>query len=157
MKKLIACMVFGSMLLVLAGVVQAEVTVNEKVPINIVTFVPCANGGAGEDVTLDGTLHVVMSMTINGNNFSGKIHFQPQGVKGVGAITGDVYKATGVTQEQVSGSFVNGQFESTSVNNFRIIGPGKGNNLLVHQVFHVTFNANGDMTANVVSTSIECK
>jgi hypothetical protein len=43
------------------------------------------------------------------------------------------------------------------VNNFRIIGQGPGNNYLVHEVFHVTINANGEVTAYVDNFSIECK
>ena len=129
---------------------------NEKIPIDLLVFVPCANGGAGEDVQLSGFLHVVTSMTINGNNLRGKVHFQPQGIKGVGAITGDKYQGTGVTQDEFKGSFVKG-YEETSVDNIRIIGQGNGNNFLVHTVFHITVNANGQITVVLVHAKTECK
>jgi hypothetical protein len=47
--------------------------------------------------------------------------------------------------------------EETFVNNFRIIGQGPGNNFLVHEVFHITFNANGSITAFVDKFSVDCR
>ena len=78
-------------------------------------------------------------------------------MKGTGQITGDTYQATGVSQDRFSGSLVNGQYAATLVNNFRIIGPGKGNNFLVHEVAHITINANGDVTVDFDYQSGECK
>lgn len=132
-------------------------TSNFKIPVNILVFIPCADAGAGEFVELTGNLHVLFHTTVNGNRFNVKSHFQPQGISGVGQSTGDKYQATGVTQERFGGSFVNGQFSDTFINNFRIIGQGPGNNFLVHQVFHVTVNANGDVTAFVDNFKSDCK
>src|SRR5437867_1149011 len=96
-----------------AGVTQNDV--NQTQPFDV--FVPCANGGAGEDVSGTVDLHVLMTFTINDNNVSGKYHFQPQGSDLVGSVTGDVYQATGVTQETFKSSLQNGQFTDTFVNN----------------------------------------
>ncbi|MCH8987027.1 hypothetical protein IIA94_02560 [Patescibacteria group bacterium] len=140
--------------------VQAKattITTNINIPISLDVFVPCANGGAGEIVVLNGPLHVLFHSTLNDNRFRVKAHFQPQGVSGVGMSPGDKYQATGVTQSGFGGSFVNGQFTSTFVNNFRIIGKGKGNNLLIHMVFHITVNANGDVTTTVNNVKFDCK
>jgi hypothetical protein len=79
---------------------QAAVITNTSTPLDLSVFVPCANGGAGEIVDLSGQLHTVISTTINGNNFSAKEHFQPQGVSGTGETTGAKYQGTGVTQTQ---------------------------------------------------------
>ncbi len=132
-------------------------TENLSIPIELFVFVPCADGGAGEDVVLSGFLHILVHQTINDNRFRVKLHFQPQGISGSGVSTGDKYQATGVTQETFGGSFVNGQFTTTFINNFRIIGQGRGNNFLVHQNAHVTFNANGEITAEVDNFSVVCK
>ena len=90
---------------------------------------PCANGGAGETVSLAGTLHEVFHVTIEAN---GDAHFkiddQPQGIRGIGQTSGVKYQATGVTQTMSNTNPV------TFVNNFRIIGQGPGNNFLIHQV-----------------------
>ena len=71
---------------------------------------PCANGGVGEIISGDVQLHVLITSTVNGNKVSGKFHFQPQGFPPfVGETTGDVYRATGVTQGSFNGSLTNGQ------------------------------------------------
>jgi hypothetical protein len=132
-------------------------TTNLQVPVNILVFVPCANNGAGETVLLTGDLHVLMHVTESSSgNFHVKVHFQPMGISGEGAVTGDQYHGTGVTQEEFN---VNGPLPSTDtfINNFRIIGQGPGNNFLVHQTFHITINANGEVTAFVDNFKSECK
>lgn len=134
----------------------AAITSNQFVPFAQAVFVPCANGGAGEIVLVEGTLHLQQHITINNNRANLKIHAQPQGAKGVGQTTGDVYQANGVTQEQDSIPLTGGALEFTFINNFRIIGPGPDNNLQTHQTIHLTINANGVVTAIVDNTSVDC-
>jgi len=141
----------------LAGVLpaKAEVTSNESIPIDLLVFIPCANGGAGDLVELTGELHVLLAFTADGaGGFHVKSHFQPQGVSGVSLTTGLHYNATGVTQETFN---VKAGLEDTFVNNFNIIGQGPNNNLLVHENFHITINANGTVTASVDNFSVDCK
>ncbi len=150
------CLVLMAALLVSAPV-YAEVVTNVSVPVTIGVFVPCANGGAGEGVLLSGNLHILARVTVSeSGNASIGIHFQPQGISGTGAVTGDKYQGTGVTLENIN---INAPlpFSDTFVNNFRIIGQGNGNNFLVHSTFHVTVNANGEVTATVANFSVECK
>jgi hypothetical protein len=141
-----------------AAIAQAEattVTTNEQIPFSLIAFVPCANDGAGEEVLVTGTLHVLEHVTIDARGgLHVKIHFQPQGATGVGLTTGDTYHATGVTQEHFNAT---GVFNDTFINNFRMIGPGPNNNLLVHQTIHITITPNGDVTSDVVNTSVECR
>ena len=61
---------------------NAAVVVNDKSEIFLSIFVPCAAGGAGEIIDVIGPLHTLVSFTINGNNVSGYVHFQPQGITG---------------------------------------------------------------------------
>jgi hypothetical protein len=157
MRKLTRLGSIGAVLTILAAPAQAEVVVNESIDLNLAVFVPCANGGAGELVGLNGPLHTLITFNINGNNFSGKTHFQPQGISGVGQDTGNKYQGAGVTQDHFKGSFNNGQFNETFVNNFRIIGQGPGNNFLVHENFHLTINANGEVTTAHDNFNAECK
>jgi hypothetical protein len=142
---------------VLATSASAAVTENDKTDFSLSVFVPCAAGGAGEVVDLSGTLHTLVSATINGNNVSGYMHFQPQGVSGTGETTGDKYQATGVTQESFKTSLQNGQANLTFVNNFDIIGQGPGNNFLVHEDMHVTINADGTVTVTHDNFRSDCK
>lgn len=136
---------------------QAAVITNISTPLSLTVFIPCANGGAGEFVDLRGPLHTVISMTINGNHFSSKEHFQPQRVSGTGETTGAKYQATGVTQTQISASFHNGQYQQTFINRFDMVGQGPGNNSSVHETAHLTLNANGRATASFDKFTVTCR
>lgn len=131
---------------------------NLKVPISVSQFVPCANAGNGEIVTLSGNLHVITKVTTTANNVHIMFTNNPQGVTGVGSVTGEKYQGTGVTRETenvpLTGSF---PLNVTTVNNFRIIGRGPGNNLLIHSNSHITVNANGTVTVNKTNSTVACK
>ena len=148
-----------ALLLTLSAVppAAAEVTENDKIPVEIDLDIPCANGGAGELVSLTGNLHVLTTYSINGNVIRGRFHDQPEDIKGFGSVTGDRYEATGVSQGQFKASLQNGQAIVSFINNFRIIGQGTGNNFLVHQNVHMTINANGDLTTVVDQVRADCK
>ena len=130
-------------------------TDNVIIPTELLVNIPCANGGSGEDVLLSGNLHVLVHITIsNAGTAIIKTHFQPQGITGLGQVTGARYQATGVTQDVLTLAF--GE-TYTPVNNFRIIGQGPGNNFLVHETIHYTLNANGTLTVLHISLATECK
>jgi hypothetical protein len=134
---------------------QGAVTTNVREPFTLFEFIPCANGGAGESIELTGTLHILFTATENGSGgFSVSSHFNPQALTGVGDTTGAKYQGTGVTRDNFN---LNVGQVSTFVNNFRMIGQGPGNNLLVHDVTHVTVNAKGVVTAEVFKSSFECR
>jgi hypothetical protein len=152
-----ACLIVGLAIMMIVIPAHAAVETNNTTDIALSEFVPCAAGGAGEIVDLAGPLHTLILFTINGNNVSGKFHFQPQGIAGVGETTGEKYQATGVTQESFKTALENGQANLTFVNNFRIIGQGPGNNLLVHETLHITINADGSLTATHDNFSMDCK
>ncbi len=136
---------------------QASVTTSsETIPFSgPPVFVDCSNGGTGEWVSLSGNLHVLSHVTINDNNGEVTIHFQPQGVTGTGLTTGDTYRGTGVTMEHFTFG-ISGTLEFTSVNNFRIIGQGPGNNFQVHQVIHITITPDGTVSSTVINESFDC-
>lgn len=130
-------------------------TVSQNFPIDIVVFVPCANGGTGEEVELSGNLHDLFHVTFTpsgGFRLSGSDN--PQGISGIGLTTGAKYQGTGITRFNFGGRV---GAEETDVNNFRIIGQGPGNNYLVHDNFHITINANGTVTSFHDNFSVECK
>jgi len=164
-KSVMSTLLTLSIALGLVGVVGARpglaqattVTTSVRIPLPqpFQVFVPCAAGGAGELVDLDGTLHVLLHTTLDGSGgFHAKTHFQPQGVVGIGLTTGDIYQGTGATQNHLNGTV--GE-ESTFVDNFRLIGHGPGDNLLMHQTLHATVNANGVATALVSNFRVECR
>jgi hypothetical protein len=156
MKRILALCAIGA---TVAGVsvAQAAVTTNDTQTIAFADFVPCANGGVGEVVSGSLQLHTLITSTVNGNQVSGKYHFQPQGGTLVGEITGDAYQPTGVTQGRFKSSLQNGRYAETGVNNFNWIGSGPGNNLLIHENFRITIYPNGDTTVTHDNFSIDCK
>jgi len=158
MKKNATIIMFSAALALFTAPANAAKQFNDMSEINLTVFVPCAAGGAGELVDLSGPLHTLITFTINGNNVSGTAHFQPQGLCGTGETTDDKYQATGVTKDtSFKVSFQNGQAQQTLVNNFRIIGTGPGNNFLVHEVTHITINANGIATVLHDNLSVICR
>lgn len=119
-------------------------------------FVPCANGGLGEDVALSGSFHTMSHVTLDG---SGGVHVRvvhnPQGISGTGLTTGAKYVGVGASPQD--GFNVKVGEERTSVTNMRIIGQGPGNNLLIHTDFHFTVLANGVVTSFHDNVRITCK
>ena len=146
------------LLFLLSGLpTNAAVDTNMSFPVTISVFIPCAVGGAGEVATLNGNLHVLISTTVNANHISSDMHFQPQGISGVGSVSGDKYQATGITRFNFQADVAGFPFNNTLVNNFKIIGQHSSNNFLVHENFHLTVNADGTVTANIDNFSTECK
>ncbi len=130
-------------------------TNNIQTSIDIVAFVPCAAGGDGEYVFFSGTLHGVSVTTIDDTgDFHTQLHFQPQGIHGDGLTTGANYQWTGATQATFNGQV---GYENTFINNYRLIGEGPDNNLLIHQTFHTTVQPDGEVTIVVDDYSVECK
>jgi hypothetical protein len=140
------------------GSAYAGTTTNEKTPFDMWVWVSCANGGNGELVRLTGELHVLFLVTFDQDGgLLVASHFQPMGVTGLGEVTGDRYQATGITRDNENFRPAGYPFETTYVNNFWIVGQGSGNNFLVHQTFHITVNANGELTTQVDNFRTECK
>jgi len=132
---------------------RAAVVVNVKAPLTFVAVIPCS----GDAVLLTGDLHTLITAETDKNGgLHFKDHFQPQGISGIGVPSGAKYQATGVTQdhENIHSGLAS---EFTFIDNYRIIGQGPGNNFLFHTTVHVTVNANGDVTATVLNTSVDCK
>ena len=135
-----------------ASAQTTAITLNRQVPIAFDVFVPCANAGAGELVSLSGTLHELFGLTLAANGTILRLVSleQPQRVSGFGQTSGAIYRGTGSTQEMSNANV------STHVNNFRIIGEGSSSNFLVHQVFHITVNTEGEPITIVDFVSVEC-
>ena len=143
----------GAILAIAPGA-QADVTENISVPIDLSLTIPCN----GDTVALTGSDHILMSVTISndGSHFSADAHFQRQGLSGTDLTTGAKYQGTGASQVQFSGNFVNSQEQISTHDSFQFIGQGSAPNLVFDQDGHLTFNANGDVTADFGNFSISC-
>jgi hypothetical protein len=136
---------------------HAEVTINDETDVSWTEYVPCAVGGAGEVVDLSGRLHTLISFTINSNNVSGHFHSQPQGISGVGEVSGLQYHATGGTLDSFKITLKNGQASLTFVNSFRMIGQGPANNFSVHETLRMAIKADGTTAVTHDNYSLECR
>ena len=120
-----------------------------------VEYIPCANGGAGEWISIGGTVHEVLHVTITAQGRATLVtHVQPQGVSGTGLVTGDKYNGVGVLHDtQTFGVGV----EQSTVHNFLLIGQGSGNNLTVHENVRTTVNADGTVSELHDNFRVSCK
>jgi hypothetical protein len=124
----------------------------QKIPFD---FVLAPEEACGEAIHLNGTLLAQFSTTeSSGGNIEVGFHFNPQGITGVGLTSGATYHATGVTLGTTT--IRAGGISDTFVNSFKIIGEGSAQNFLETDVFHLTMNANGVVTATVDRSTIRC-
>jgi len=153
-KKVAVLAAAAAVALATANLAQAAVSSNVSVPLATSAFVPCANGGAGEVVTLTGSLHILATATFDSaGGVHGTLLFNPQDVWGVGSVSGAGYRGTGATLSTFSGKV---GVVSTLVNNFRIVGAGGAVSLQVHENVVLVVNANGTLTASVDHVSVTC-
>ena len=140
-----------------AGSAAAEVQENDRIPVEIVQDIPCANGGAGEIVTLTGELHVIIKFQINGNVVRGSFHYQPDNVIGYGSVSGNRYEAVGVTSGSFRTTVRDGEAVVSTINNFRIVGQGPGNDFEVHENVRVALHPSGDFSVIVGHSGATCR
>jgi len=115
---------------------------NEKVPISLSVVIPCT----GDNVTIQGPLHVVDAITLNANTVHLTQEANPQDVSGVGSLSHAMYRGVGVTRSDLNFNVNGFPAQETFVDNFRIIGQGRAANYMIHENAHVTINANGVVT-----------
>jgi hypothetical protein len=124
-----------------------QAATSTRIPLHTIRSADCT----GEQVELSGTIHLVSQVQSNGSVVG---HFNYQNVSGVGLTSGTTYRSSSVDNIRLADPFPS---DVTSVSSFRLISPGEEGNLLVNVVFHITVNANGEVTAEVESVEIECR
>jgi hypothetical protein len=128
-------------------------------PISASAFVPCALGGAGEQVLVQGTVHTVL---VANTDAAGGTHFvlrsNYDSLAGSGQTSGTLYHA--VAAEGSSSHnfepFVGPPYNFTFTEHVRFVGAGPGNDFTVTVNNHVTVNANDGLTANRSVLSVSC-
>jgi hypothetical protein len=129
--------------------------IDAVVPYSVTQFIPCANEGAGEDVTITGTAHLNVKVFLDGNGgFHYRSSFKPLEYGGLGQETGDIYRgAGGMERQNANAGPTNIPFETTFTANYKLHGPTHIN---IHILAHFTYNANGELTTDFYSESIDC-
>ena len=124
------------------------------VPFEETLFVSCANGGAGENVTLTGTTNFVYQMRWNDHGFSMVYHANSQRVTGIGLSSGEKFVGSDGTQGTVMGSWVNSQWIGTTIEQMKIIG--SDSRYVVKYKNHITVTPDGNVTVTTNEKTIDC-
>lgn len=132
-------------------------TINKQYPISTVKWLPCANGGVGEWVNVEGTIHELIHVTQDENGglvFEDQIN--PQEMVGIGAETGDVYHVTGNEIFFYHSNPGMIPFEGNFQTTLHMVGLGTGADAWFRIHYHITINANGDFVTEVVQIEYVC-
>jgi hypothetical protein len=134
--------------------ISPRVVTNERIPIFFGVVNPCN----GEELTnLDGDVHIVISMT---DDRAGGFHFTAfngSHFTGIGAVTGSKYTGfyNSNTHFEARGPFP--QVVTAASPGTMVISAGSGPNFLAFFVYHLTVNANGDVTGEKSEFRTECR
>lgn len=127
----------------------------ELVPYGRTLFVPCGNGGAGEEVTLTGSLKIVEQIIYNDRGFTFNYHVIAQGITGVGLSTGEKFEASGGNKGTITGEFgEEGQYTRVFMEQLRIIGQNS-----VFKVLYktkITITPDGKITTSIEEETVDC-
>jgi hypothetical protein len=104
----------------------------------------------GEIVEISGTIHMVNQIQADGSVMG---NFNYLNVSGVGLTSGNTYQANAVDHVRLSAPFPS---SITSVRSFLLISRGSSSNLLVTILYHVTVNANGEVTISIDDLNTQC-
>ena len=125
------------------------------VPFETTLFVPCANGGGGEDVTLTGFTNFIYQVTWTDQNFTLVYHDNVHKVTGIGTSSGETFVALGGTNGTVMGSWVNGQWIGTTTQQLRVVG--RKSSFFVTYKYHITVTSEGKVVVNSNEDTADCR
>ena len=111
-------------------------------------YVPCAAGGAGENVLVSGTIHLV------GGGAHDPAHWNAY-FSGVGQTTGDRYQGTWIQNIIGHSNLNNGQSVYSERYSAKLVGPGKNNNFYQTGVLRFVVNATGEPVVEFEGGSVE--
>jgi len=144
--SILATLMFLFSLSISSGSVSALGAASTEMPIHFIRSADCS----GEDVEISGTIHMVNKTLADGSVIG---QFNYQDVTGVGLTSGITYRVSAVDQVRLAAPFPS---SISSVQSFHLISNGSSSNLIVQVLYHVTVNANGEVTASIDSLSMQC-
>jgi hypothetical protein len=161
LMKRIGLALLAAGLLTVAGIPAAVADGATVVRSELSAFatVPCALGGAGEEVLVEGTVtQVVRQETDASGGTHFVVHANYNSLVGTGLTSGTVYHAV-ATENMTSHNFapfVAAPYNFTSTQHVRFIGRGPGNDFIVVDTAHVTVNAQDVVTAEHEDFRVDC-
>jgi len=111
----------------------------------------------GEPIMVTGRTEMVLQeVLVPGGKFHGTFHMTEQGSSGVGMITGLQYRFVQTQNEEVR---IEGDlpYEDTAIFDRRVISQGSTPNFYLHNVYHFTINANGELVVERNEVSRVCR
>ena len=124
------------------------------VPFETTVFVPCANGGAGEDVALTGFTNFIYGLIYSDRGFSMLYHDNVHQVTGVGLSSGEKFVASGGTNGTVNGVWYSSQWVGNTTTQMKIIG--QNTTFTVIYKHHITVSQDGSVTVNNTEQTADC-
>jgi hypothetical protein len=124
------------------------------VPFETTVFVPCANGGAGEDVRLTGFTNFIYGLVYTDRGFSMQYHDNVHQVTGVGLSSGESFVASGGTNGTVVGVWYSSQWVGNTTTQMRIVG--QNTMFTVIYKHHITVSQEGSVTVNNTEQTADC-
>ncbi|HET9746160.1 MAG TPA: hypothetical protein VFP97_10620 [Chitinophagaceae bacterium] len=124
------------------------------VPFENEFYVPCANGGAGENVVLNGFINYIYQLSWTDNGFTMVYHDNAHKVTGTGVSSGESFVASGGTNGVVMGSWVNSQWIGTTIGQLRIVG--RNTNFVISYKYHITVTQDGTVVVETGELTVDC-
>ncbi|HJS56055.1 MAG TPA: hypothetical protein VJ765_16000 [Chitinophagaceae bacterium] len=125
------------------------------VPFETTVFVPCANGGAGENVKLTGFTNFIYGTTWTDHGFTVLYHDNVHQVKGVGLTSGESFVASGGTNGTALGVWYSSQWVATTMRQMNIIG--QNTRFTVSYKYHIAVTADGNISVSSTEQTADCK
>jgi hypothetical protein len=112
----------------------------------------------GEPIALSGNVRITFHVTSNpAGGVEMSFEGNPQGVSGVGTITGTSYRLASAVNRFNTHTTADGAFQGSWFMSFTLIGQGSVSDLFYRSLLHYTVNPNGTVTGYVSDESISCK
>ena len=138
--------------LAMAPVSWADVLLN----VNVYDTADDYNECTGEPILVYGTVHLLVTQTIDaagGQHIHSAVDYQ--GVNALGLITGTTYVVPGAGSAIINET--SGAGEATIQTRAQFIAPGEQNSFYAEQQYHLTIDANGDVTVSYYDVVFSCR
>ena len=143
------------LVLVLATTAQAQGTeANEKIPLTFSTSNPCT----GEELLVEGTLHLVQNFTEDrsgGSHLTQHLSFKGEAVSPSGAEY--IVQTEDSANVKADADSANALTLSTKFHYIRLAETTPNDDFIEYGTIHLTQNANGEFTADFRHTQAACK
>jgi hypothetical protein len=111
------------------------------------------------EVHYRGGQRVMLAQMANGERSLSSVHMNDMGSRALGAESGTVYRLTGTSADQSTenaGGYGHGASTWTTSGRQQYVGPG-GTAFTVRSSYRVTVTPEGTMTAERISSTLECR